>query len=156
MKMESILFRQKQALGLLQNLLEEEFEALLSGSPQTVSSLEFSVQELVRQLMDEKEFMAGELKKAGFSETAEYVDSLDQGEASALKEIIKDLQGMEEECSRQAMKNSHMAQALAEQSSGLLDMFYANVTPRKEDVYSSRGRWHEPGVKSSGLLRGST
>ncbi|MFW5730045.1 MAG: flagellar export chaperone FlgN [Desulfonatronovibrionaceae bacterium] len=156
MNMESILIRQKQALGLLQSLLDEEFEALLSGSPQTVSSLEFSIQELVRQLMDEKEFMSAEVRKAGFADTAEYIDSLDQGESSALKEIVKDLKGMEEECSRQAMKNFHMAQALAEQSSGLLNMLFANVTPRKEDVYSSRGRWHEPGVKSSGLLRGST
>ncbi|MFW6005548.1 MAG: flagellar protein FlgN, partial [Desulfonatronovibrionaceae bacterium] len=63
MNMESILIRQKQALGLLQSLLDEEFEALLSGSPQTVSSLEFSIQELVRQLMDEKEFMSAEVEK---------------------------------------------------------------------------------------------
>ncbi|RQD66616.1 MAG: hypothetical protein D5R98_02140 [Desulfonatronovibrio sp. MSAO_Bac4] len=154
MKIESGLIRQKQALGLLFSLLEEEFSALLDNLPKEVSSLEFSIQELIRQLMDEKDEIRSILEKNNASSLTQYLEDLDGGEASVIKEILEDLRLLEEKCSHQAMKNNEIAKALAEQSAGLLSIFYEQVAPRQEDVYSARGRWHDNGSKSTGLLRG--
>lgn len=154
MKIEAGLIRQKQALGLLFSLLEEEFSALLDNSPQEVSSLEFSVQELIRQLMDEKDEIRYILEKNSASSLTQYLEDLDSGESSVIREILEDLRLLEEKCSHQAMKNNEVAKALAEQSAGLLSFFYEQVTPKQENVYSARGRWYDSASKSTGLLRG--
>ncbi|MFN2268230.1 MAG: flagellar export chaperone FlgN [Desulfonatronovibrio sp.] len=154
MKIEAGLIRQKQALGVLFSLLEEEFSALLGNSPKEVSSLEFSVQELIRQLMDEKDEIRNILEKNNVSSLTQYLEDLESGESSVIREILEDLRLLEEKCSHQAMKNNEIAKALAEQSAGLLSIFYDQVTPRQETVYSASGRWYDNGSKSTGLLRG--
>lgn len=154
MNIEAGLIRQKQALGLLYSLLEEEFAALLDNSPQDVSSLEFSIQELIRQLMDEKEDLKFKLHENSFAGLADYIKGLAKGESCVINELVEDVRLMEEKCSHQAMKNNEIAAALAEQSAGLLSFFYDQVTPRQENVYSARGRWDDNGSRSTGLLRG--
>ncbi len=155
MKIEAGLMRQKQALGILFTLLEEEFSSLAGNASEDVASLEFSIQELIRQLMDEKDAVKSMLDQNTFSSLEEYIESLDQGEAGTIQETLKDLQTMEEQCSVQAMKNNAMASALAEQTAYLVKIMYDQVTPREENVYGAGGRWHENGSRSSGLLRGT-
>ena len=53
------LSRQEKALCLLRDLLEEEYNSLLSRDTDAVVSLEFSVQELIRHLAVEKTFEIG-------------------------------------------------------------------------------------------------
>ena len=48
------LERQLRAVILLRDLLEEEFAQLAARDPGTVASLEFSIQELLRQLGGER------------------------------------------------------------------------------------------------------
>ncbi|WP_052507414.1 flagellar export chaperone FlgN [Desulfonatronovibrio magnus] len=154
MKIEAGLIRQKQALGLLYSLLEEEFSALLENSPQQVSSIEFSIQELIRQLMDEKEAIKKILTENSFADLNEYKNSLEQGENRIISEEIEDIKVLEEQCSHQAMKNNRIASALAEQSAGMLSFFYDSVTPRQQNVYSAQGRWNDKPSKHTGLLKG--
>ncbi|MFP4455354.1 MAG: flagellar export chaperone FlgN [Desulfonatronovibrio sp.] len=154
MKIEDGLMRQKQAMGLLISLLEEEYSALANNYSREVSSLEFSIQELIRQLMDEKEAIRLILEKNSFAGLEDYIESLDQGEVLIIQEILEDLKSLEEVCSVQAAKNNVIASALAEQSAGLVKFLYDQITPREENVYSARGRWHDHGSKSTGLVRG--
>lgn len=155
MKIEAELLRQNQALMVLFTLLEEEFSALAGNAASDVASLEFSIQELIRQLMDEKDAVKAILDQNSFSSLEQYIDSLDKGEAGIIREILKDLEALEEQCSIQAMKNNAMASALAEQTAGLVKFMYDQVTPREENVYGAGGRWHDNGSKSTGLLRGT-
>ena len=48
------LTRQERALALLHDLLEEEYQTLLKRDANAIASLEFSIQELIRQLAVEK------------------------------------------------------------------------------------------------------
>ncbi len=155
MKIETGLLRQKQAMMVLLTLLEEEFSALAGNAAGDVASLEFSIQELIRQLMDEKGAVKSMLEQNSFSSLEGYIDSLKKGEARVIREILKDLEGLEEQCSFQAMKNNAMASALADQTAGLVKFLYHQVTPREENVYGAGGRWYDNGSKSTGLLRGT-
>ena len=47
------LTRQERALALLHDLLEEEYQTLLKRDANAIASLEFSIQELIRQLAGE-------------------------------------------------------------------------------------------------------
>ena len=48
------LARQEKAMGLLAGLLQEEFSLLREGKPQDVTGLEMSIQELIRQIAEER------------------------------------------------------------------------------------------------------
>ncbi len=48
------LTRQHKALHVLKHIQEEEFSYLREFKPQSVGALEFSIQELMRQLMVER------------------------------------------------------------------------------------------------------
>ncbi|WP_028575778.1 flagellar export chaperone FlgN [Desulfonatronovibrio hydrogenovorans] len=154
MTIESGLTRQKQGMAVLFSLLEEEFSALMANTPGEVASLEFSIQELVRQLMDEKEEIRSELDRNAFSKLADYIEGLKDDDALKINEILKGIRALEDKCAVQAMKNNEIARALAEQSAGMVNFFYDQLAPRDENVYSSKGRWNDSGAKSTGLLRG--
>ncbi len=51
---EENLVRQNKALMLLSLLLEEEFSRLMKSNPQSVSQIELSIQELMRQIVVER------------------------------------------------------------------------------------------------------
>jgi len=51
---EENLVRQNKALMLLFILLEEEFSRLMQSNPQSVSQIELSIQELMRQIAVER------------------------------------------------------------------------------------------------------
>jgi hypothetical protein len=53
----SSLNRQHRAFSLLGQLLDEELSLLRSALPQEVASLQFSIQELIRQIGGEREFI---------------------------------------------------------------------------------------------------
>ncbi len=148
------LMRQCKAMGVLLSLLEEEFEALANNAGQEIASVEFSIQELIRQLMDEKEALRSILRDSSYSGLADYVHVLGPQDRAAMSTILDELKAMEERCSFQAMKNRTMASALAEQNAALVKFLYDQVAPVKESVYSSKGRWNDNGSRSTGIIRG--
>nr|MCR4667382.1 flagellar protein FlgN [Desulfovibrio sp.] len=58
----SSLDRQNKGLSLLQKLLLKEYEIICERKVDLVAHAEFSIQELIRQLVVEKEFVMGLLK----------------------------------------------------------------------------------------------
>ena len=70
------LARQARGSELLCTLLREEYSLLREGRPDQVAGLEISTQELIRQLVREREFLIRRLGMEGFSRLAEYLDGL--------------------------------------------------------------------------------
>ena len=75
------LIRQSKALALLCELMEEEYQTLLGHNTDAVVALEFSIQELIRQLAAEK---ATIMKALAGVRAKEYAASLPQAEGAAL------------------------------------------------------------------------
>ena len=70
------LVRQARGSELLCTLLREEYSLLREGRPDQVAGLEISTQELIRQLVREREFLIRRLGVEGFFRLAEYLDGL--------------------------------------------------------------------------------
>lgn len=154
MDVRSALIRQKKAMELLLSLLKEEYEALKENQPQNASSLEFSVQELLRQMFQEKEEMVSFVQRTGFNRLSEYLSCMEESEAERCSDLIQEIQKEEDKVSAQAVKNVGIARALAEQSSNLARYFFEQTVPRQEETYSAQGTWYENANRSSRFLRG--
>ena len=135
-KIRANLLRQTKGLELLHSLLEEEFARLLERNVEEVSALEFSIHELMRQLLTErleiKDIMNG--VKIG-----EYADMLPEEDGAEVKELVKNLLDREQVCSRQAGLNSTLAFGLLDQGQELLDFLYSAAVPKQADTYGSKG-----------------
>jgi hypothetical protein len=66
-----------------------------------------------------------------------YVDQHEQG--TELETLIRDIEQLERQCSRQATTNADLVMALVEQSRDMLSFMHDQVKPRNEDVYSRQG-----------------
>ena len=148
------LRRQKLALELLLLLLQEEYSALMNNQPDKVSSLEFSVQELVRQLTREKEEVISAVQGAGFDGLGDYISGMEPENRQKHLDLMHALQEEEKKMALQAVKNASMAQALYEQSSALAREFIEQATPRQPSNYSSNGRRYSDFSREGGLYRG--
>jgi len=148
------LKRQKLALKLLFLLLQEEYAALMNNQPDKVSSLEFSLQELVRQMIREKEDVINAVQEAGFEGLGDYISSLDKKSAQKHMDLMNQLQDEEKKMALQAVKNATMAKALSDQSTALAREFFQQVSPRKPDTYSADGRRYAEMSREGGFIRG--
>lgn len=133
------LSRQVQALKLLALLQEEEFAHLTEFRPQSVGALEFSIQELMRQLaaerMDMKAMMGGiNPAAARLRDLAGHFGQDWEQISSTLDEMGR----LEQYCAKQAEKSHMMAQALEQQTEGYLDFLKDQLTPAKQS-YGPRG-----------------
>ncbi|MBT8763789.1 flagellar export chaperone FlgN [Desulfohalobiaceae bacterium Ax17] len=153
-KIEQSLKRQKQGLVLLRTLLQEEFSVLRGHDPKKISSLEFSIQELIRQLVDEKEALKSLLQQIGCISIKDYILELSDGEKAKIENLLGSLEENEQKCVVQAAKNAELAQALAEQTTKLTKFLYERLLPRNKDTYSARGRWQQKTARAT-LLRGT-
>ncbi len=130
------LFRQVKGLELLHSLLEEEFTRLLERNVEEISSLEFSIHELMRQLLVERL----EIKEAmNGVKISEYADMLPAEDSAEIHALVKTLLEREEVCSRQAGLNSTLAFGLLDQGQELLDFLYNAAVPKQTNVYSAKG-----------------
>lgn len=139
------LDRQNKALSLLSRLLDEEFFLLRSSRPREIAGLQFSIQELLRQLTAEREGTRTRL--LSIHPEAETVRDLLPSLSDKLRHLFETLLDRidtnEKTCGSKATRNSDVALALAEQSRSLLAFFHSQVAPRNRGVYASSGRWKE-------------
>lgn len=133
------LTRQHQALRLLKSLQEEEFTHLCEFRPQSVGGLEFSIQELMRQLMSERKSLKRILVRVN-PQVQRIADMRQElGEIwDQVQTLLANIDVLEQHCAKQAEKSYSLALALFDQCSGYLDFFKKELTP-KQTAYGRRG-----------------
>lgn len=152
---EENLVRQNKAMLLLSALLMEEFSRLTARNAQGVSQIEISIQELLRQMVSERQSlrsMVGQLVP-GAQRVAELEGHVDQERFDLMQELIARLDETQQECGRQANKNHSLAVALHDQSRQLLEFMHNEIQPKTKDAYSARGRYVPP-TQHGNILRG--
>ena len=137
------LVRQARGTELLCILLREEHALLRQGQPDKVAGLEISIQDLIRQLVREREFLAGRLQAAGFDKLAAFLDGLGEAERRIFETWRARIIAGEQESGRQTTVNADLAMALWKQSGALLTHFQNQVAPRERNTYTAKGRWQD-------------
>lgn len=130
------LVRQSKALELLRELLEEEYGILLSRDTNGVVSLEFSIQELIRQIAVEKSLV---IRQLDGKRVMKYAQSLPDSEREDLEQLFKTVDDGEQHVSRQASRNAQLSLALLDQSTRNLQALTSQVTPPLSGVYGRGG-----------------
>jgi len=140
---EENLVRQNKAMMLLSILLEEEFSRLMKNLPQGVSQIELSIQELMRQIAEERRSLR--FMVAGLSPGAERVRDLfpvmDEEGKEKIETLLSLMDETEQKCGMQAGKNNEIANALFEQSKCLLDFMHNQIKPKNTSAYAATGRF---------------
>ena len=130
------LSRQDKALCLLRDLLEEEYTCLLKRDTDAVVSLEFSIQELIRQLAVEKTSV---IRALGGMRAMEYATALPEDMGAVLRETLLQIDASEQAVARQAARNTNLSLALLDQSSRTLQALTSQAMPPKAETYGRRG-----------------
>jgi hypothetical protein len=132
--------RQFKALELLQTLLLEEFEFLCARDTDSVTTLEFSIHELLRQIAIERV----DLKKT-MQDTSilEYSGLVPEDEGQEVKRLYYLIDSLEQHCSRQASQNAEISLALLDQSQALLVFLHDQITPRPQNTYCAKGKYRD-------------
>lgn len=133
------LSRQYKALKVLVFLQEEEFAHLREFRPQSVGAVEFSIQELMRQIMNER--MAVKRMMQQINPAARKLADLAELFGPAWTEasgLLKQIDLLEQTCAKQAEKSFTLAKALHDQSSGYMEFFRKQLTPTKQS-YGRKG-----------------
>jgi hypothetical protein len=136
------LIRQAKGSELLCMLLQKEYALLREGRPDQVAGLEMAVQELIRQLVREREFLIRRLNVEGFSRLGEYVETLSEADQHDVQSWQEKITAHEQDSARQASVNADLAMALWEQSGLLLSRFQKQVAPTERNTYTARGTWN--------------
>ena len=130
------LTRQERALALLHDLLEEEYQTLLKRDANASASLEFSIQELIRQLAVEKSLV---IKSLAGKRVLQYADSLEMEEGEILKALFHDIDKSEQQVSRLASRNAQLSLGLLDQSTFTLQALTSEAAPPRAGTYGRRG-----------------
>ena len=147
------LHRQAKALELLCQLLEEEYGILLSRRADDVAGLEFSIQELIRQLAVEKVTVITAMNGVRVTDYAAELCAAPGREAEgvALHDLVRAVDKAEQRASRQASRNSQL-----DQSSRSLQALTRQALPVPADPYGRKGgmraRAHPQAAFISGRL----
>lgn len=133
------LIRQREGLKALAILLVEEFAVLTARDKSGLADMELAVQELIRQLLKERDDLRSCLSELMPESEGlrHYVDQHVQG--AELETLVREIEQLERQCSRQATTNADLVMALVEQSRDMLSFMHDQVKPRNEDVYSRQG-----------------
>ncbi|MCH5277641.1 MAG: flagellar protein FlgN [Desulfovibrionaceae bacterium] len=132
------LDRQAKALTLLGELLDEEFSLLVKHDTEAVMGLEFSIHELLRQLSVEKESV---IRRLGGGKVLDYAQMLPPEQGEALNELWNAIDEGEQNCARQASRNTELSLGLMDQSKHMLDYLHARLLPPQQDTYGRQGRY---------------
>lgn len=130
------LSRQDKALALLRDLLEEEYRILIGRDTDGVAALEFSIQELIRQIAVEKTLVIRTLE--GVRVNA-YAAGLPEERGVALLTLFASVDAGEQEVSRQASRNAQLSLALLDQSTRTLQALTSQAAPPRAGVYGRHG-----------------
>ncbi|WP_338670134.1 flagellar export chaperone FlgN [Pseudodesulfovibrio methanolicus] len=152
---EENLVRQNKAMLLMYFLLEEEFSRLTQLKPQSVSQVELSIQELMRQVAGERASLRRLVARVQPSaqRVREIMPGLSEEEAGSITELLARLDETEQKCGVQAAKNQQMAMALFDQSKGLLNFMHNQIKPKSTTAYARTGRFAK-GINDARLLSG--
>ncbi|MHC1787948.1 flagellar export chaperone FlgN [Solidesulfovibrio sp.] len=148
------LKRQSAAAALLETLLAEEFSHLSTRDPGAVASVEFSIQELLRQLAVERRSLHAlyaALDPAA-KRLADVVDRFDPAARELARSLYATIDRTEQRSARQASNNYAMALGLYDVTKSSLDNLQKLLTPKKA-VYGSRGRIASA-ASAPGLING--
>ena len=140
---EENLVRQNKALILLSVLLEEEFTRLMQSKPQSVSQIELSIQELMRQIAVERGYLrkhVGEVAE-GAQRVRDLFLMMEDDVQETFERLLQMLDDTEQKCGVQAAKNNEMAMALFDQSKNLLDFMHNKIKPKNTTAYAQSGRF---------------
>lgn len=140
---EENLVRQNKALMLLLILLEEEFSRLMSSNPQSVSQIELSIQELMRQVAVERASLRRMLGKIaeGATRVRDIFLMMDDETRTSFEGMLVMLDETQQKSAVQAAKNNAMAMALFDQSKGLLEFMHNQIKPKNTTAYAASGRY---------------
>ena len=134
------LVRQWKGFELLYSLMEEEFSLLCKGDTDAISSLEFSVHELLRQLGVER----NEIKTAmQGTRLGEYSEMLSQEEGGAIRALLVSIDAAEQKAARQASHNAELSLALLDQNHALMTYLHDQVVPKPQLTYGAKGLFRE-------------
>lgn len=149
------LHRQKQALFLLSHLLEEEFQHLSNSDPQAVASVEFSIQELLRQIAVERQELKNTIRQIdpALPGIRELPLILDEPSREQARDMLCQIDLQEQTCARKAAQNAETTRGLMDQNQVLLEFLTNEIRPKNGHTYSQRGTWlHTEGTGA--LLQG--
>lgn len=150
-RIEESLNRQDKALRLLKDLLEEEYGILLGRDTKAIASLEFSIQELIRQIAVEKAFV---IRSLNGKRVMEFAHSLPEEQASHLEALFQSVDGGEQSVSRQASRNAQLSLALLDQSTQTLQALTSQVVPPLSGVYGRSGDLRHVAHPQAALISG--
>ena len=145
------LTRQDKALAVLFELLEEEYRLLMKRDTDAVAANEFSVQELIRQLVMEKHIV---IRALGGIRASQYAETLPEEQARPLLELLSRIDHSEQNTSRNASRNAQLVLALLDQSSRNLKKFTEKAAPKTSFVYGRRGAMRTVAHSEASLLSG--
>lgn len=149
------LHRQKQALVVLEQLQDEESEYLSKSDPQSVAQVEFSIQELLRQLAVERQELKRHIQELdpALPNMRDLPLLVSEPDQPMLESLLREIGRQEQACARKAAQNSEIAIGLMEQNRALLEFLSAEINPKGAQTYSHRGAWR-PSDGAGTLLRG--
>ena len=131
------LLRQGKGLELLSSLLDEEYQHLLKHDTDAIAAVEFSIQELLRQLAVEKLTVVRLLEGV---RVMEFAATLPQEEGNALTQAYLHVDTTEQQSARLASRNAQLSLALLDQSSRNLNTLTSQIVPKKPENYAPRNR----------------
>lgn len=132
------LHRQQKALEVLETLLAEEFAELRERKPESITAIEFSIHELMRQIANERTALKNAM---GGQRLADVLQILADEEQAELNGLLKRIDTLEKRCSRQASMNAELALALHDQSQSLLSHLQHQIQPRNHATYGKTGAY---------------
>ena len=134
------LTRQYKGLQLLSALLEEEFAYLTQRNMEDVASMEFSIQELLRQLVVERTEIINIMQGVRLGE---YAEMLPPEEKSKIQEVLEKLDRVEQSCARQSGLNTEVSLGLLDQGQQLMDFLYTRALPPQVETYNVKGSMYK-------------
>ncbi len=135
-RIHTALFRQRQAMKLLVELLEEEYALLRERQTNDVVALEMSIHELIRQMAQEKSEVKAMLDGG---RVKVYADLLPEEQGDTIRALFKEIDGYEQKAARQASRNAQLSLAFLDQSQKLMQELHSHITPKTSLTYGRRG-----------------
>lgn len=152
---EENLVRQTKAMLLLEVLMGEEYSRLMNAKPQSVSQIELSIQELMRQIAVERTSLRRMVaaQAPGAERVRDLFLMMDDEKRGEFEKLLQLLDDIEQKCGVQAGKNHQMAMALFDQSKSLLNFMHDQIKPKNTTAYAASGRYAKA-ASSARLLTG--
>ena len=143
-RIQQSLSRQSKGVALLGVLMREEFSLLQEHKPQDVTRLEFSIQELMGQLVAERKALKAMLhgmRLMDYLEALALADPAQEALRAEIYALLQQVDAREQECAKQAEMNSTLVLGLMDQGHKMLAHLQEQVIPKAQAVYSRHGRY---------------